>query len=360
MEEIQILRPQKKAPKTIASLAVVLFTLLSVACTTKQVIEDDDPRFKDINEEFSKVVTVDTLSGSPIQKEPIAGPTAPVVTQKPSDASTDKNIKKKQPVVKPVASKEVKVKESPGQPPQNVLQNRRPLIDPFRENEKIVLSVNYFNMEAGDLSMMVGPYKNVNGRKSYTFSMEVITNKMFSLFYRVKNTAETLVDFDSLIPLTYSSQSNESDKRKEVRVFFDWQKNFVTHWEKSIKGSDPEKKKKIEWAVEPFSQNFISALYYLRTYPLEPGKKFAFQVVDAGKNYVFHAEVLRREKINTVLGELNTVVVKPTFEMGDQFKQTGENLIWITDDDRKFIVRVESKIKIGTLVGKLKLLERGQ
>ena len=100
-------------------------------------------------------------------------------------------------------------------------------------------------------------------------------------------------------------------------------------------------------------------MFYLRAFPLTPGKKFAFRVADNGKNYLFHAEVLRREKLSTKIGELNTVVVRPTFELEDQFKPTGENLFWLTDDDRKFIVRIESKIKIGTLVGKVKSIERG-
>ena len=38
----------------------------------------------------------------------------------------------------------------------------------------------------------------------------------------------------------------------------------------------------------------------------------------------------------------------------------GEVLVWLTDDERKFVVRLETKIKIGTIVAKLKSLEKGQ
>jgi Protein of unknown function (DUF3108) len=100
-------------------------------------------------------------------------------------------------------------------------------------------------------------------------------------------------------------------------------------------------------------------VYYLRAFVLTPGKKLEFRVADAGKNYVFKGEVLRREKINTEVGSLNTVVVRPTFQVDDKFKQTGETLIWLTDDDRKYIVRIESKVKIGTIVGKLKSIDPG-
>src|SRR5690606_5744499 len=106
-----------------------------------------------------------------------------------------------------------------------------------------------------------------------------------------------------------------------------------------------------------FSQNIISAIYYLRSFSLVPGKKLEFKVADDGKNYTFKGEVLRREEIDTAAGKLKTVVVRPTFELEDKFKPTGENLLWLTDDERKLIVRLESKIKIGTLVGKLKSIK---
>ena len=37
----------------------------------------------------------------------------------------------------------------------------------------------------------------------------------------------------------------------------------------------------------------------------------------------------------------------------------GEVYFWFTDDDRKFPIKFESKIKIGKLVGYLKALEKG-
>ena len=62
------------------------------------------------------------------------------------------------------------------------------------------------------------------------------------------------------------------------------------------------------------------------------------------------AKVLRQEKKSTAVGVFDTLVLKPEFEIGGVFTPTGDNFIWVTNDDRKMIVRIESKIKIGTLV----------
>ena len=332
-----------------------LFLFIVVGCTTKRVMEDNNARFKDINEEYAKVVTVDsipeekTIPKTPkrIKKSDLSKKSKPEVEIKASSTAAT------QPTVEGDKKHEPAIEGAEG------FILRRPIVDPYGVGEKVVLGVNYFNVEAGDLSLNVEPYKVVNGKKAYNFSLDIKSTKMFSLFYAVDNSAETFVDFENMIPITYSSESKETARRKEARAYFDWSKNEATYWEKTIKKDGKEDKKKLVWDIEAYTQNIISALFYLRAFPLTPGKKFAFRVADNGKNYLFHAEVLRREKLSTKIGELNTVVVRPTFELEDQFKPTGENLFWLTDDDRKFIVRIESKIKIGTLVGKVKSIERG-
>jgi hypothetical protein len=60
------------------------------------------------------------------------------------------------------------------------------------------------------------------------------------------------------------------------------------------------------------------------------------------------------------LGELKTVVVKPKIELNGHFRPVGDIFIWLTDDERKYIVRIESKIQIGTIVTAIKALQPGQ
>jgi Protein of unknown function (DUF3108) len=320
-------------------------------CSTKHVMEDNAPRFKDINEEYEKVVKVDAIPVNP-------PPEAPAEIKVKTKKKKTKKLKA-EPKVETKVEDVINGKRQPEIEDAEGFVGRRPVVDPFRENEKVVLSVNYFNVVAGDLAIEVQPSKMVNEKKAYHFSMNVKTSKMFSLFYAVDDTAETYVDYDSLAPMTYTLEGRESAQRKEVRCFFDWQKREATFWEKVIKKDDGEKKRKVVWAIDPFTQNVISALYYLRTFQLTPKKQLQFRVSDDGKNYIFHGDVLRREKLQTDIGEFNTVVVQPTFQLEGQFKPTGDIFMWFTDDDRKLPVRIEAKIKIGTLVAKLKSIQKG-
>jgi hypothetical protein len=69
---------------------------------------------------------------------------------------------------------------------------------------------------------------------------------------------------------------------------------------------------------------------------------------------------MRREKLSTAVGEFDTIVIRPEFELKGKFNPTGENYIWLSDDDRKLILRIESKIKIGTLVSEVIEIQPGR
>ncbi|MGE0526809.1 MAG: DUF3108 domain-containing protein [Bdellovibrionales bacterium] len=239
-------------------------------------------------------------------------------------------------------------------------EGRRPIVDPFRPGEKVTFDVSYFNITAGTITMEVKPFVEVNGQKAYNFELNAKTNGFFARIYSVEDKAVTFLSYDELIPLSLQISIKESKQLAETRTYFDWKTLKANYWQKRITKDKGERSKKLEWDIKPYSQNVISAAYYLRTFDLKPGKKLAFRVADEGKNLVFTGEVLRRETLKTDVGTFKTVVVKPQVTVDGVFKPMGEILVWLTDDDRKFIVRLESKIKIGTIVGKLKALDKGR
>jgi hypothetical protein len=55
---------------------------------------------------------------------------------------------------------------------------------------------------------------------------------------------------------------------------------------------------------------------------------------------------------------MNTIKIKPEIEIDGIFKPIGDVFFWLTDDDRKMLVRIESKIKIGTITASLVDIKR--
>lgn len=358
--------------------STILGLLLLVSCATSDKEFDREKVFK--NEEFEKVVKI----------EKIQEPTLPEKAQNKSSSKklpvkkevTKKNkIKlpgnKKQSAKKKKAKKQIqsgRQKESQAQPKKTselkvkkrlpVLEDsegfdgRRPIVEPYRVGEEIVLGISYFAVEAGKFTMQVLPMVQVNGKKSYHFRYLIRSSPLFSMFYSVDDIAETFVDYESLLPYSYEIHVKESKQIRETRTFFDHKTRKATMWDRKQKKGGEVEKRKIEWDLKTYAQNVFSAAYYLRNFTLKVGKKLRVRVGHEGKNIEMTAEVLRKETIYTKAGRFKTFVVKPTFDIDGKFKPTGENYLWLTADDRKYIVRLESKIKIGTIVGEVQKLKK--
>jgi len=237
---------------------------------------------------------------------------------------------------------------------------RRPAIDPFQVGEKLTLEVSYFGVSGGEMVLEVRPFVKVNGRKSYHLVGTARSNSVFSMFYAVDDWFETFIDYQTLVPSSYALHVKESKQLRETRCLFDWTKMQATFWDKRIDVEQKVEERKFEWEIPQFSQNIFTAAHYLRNFQLTPGKKLAFLVAHEKENLTVTGEVLRREKLQTPIGELSTVVLKPKIELNGVFKPVGDVFVWLTDDDRKYIVRIESKIKIGTVVASLVNIQPGR
>jgi len=236
---------------------------------------------------------------------------------------------------------------------------RRPSVDPFRVGEKITLMLTYFGVSAGDTTMEVKPFAEVNGRRAYHFYSEMKSSAVFSMFYKVDDYCESFLDYEEMVPLNFTLSATETKQIKEVRQFFDWKNRKADYWERRVTKEDGVQEKKRSWDLEPYSQNIYTAVQYIRTFQLQDGKTYIYHVSDDGRTWDVKATVLRREILKTDLGNFKSVVIKPEVFTEGILKPMGEVLFWYSDDDRKFPIKFESKIKIGKVIGYLKGMEKG-
>lgn len=300
---------------------------------------------------------------------PAVDAAAPAPSATPAAAAGTKAAKGKTPAPTPTpASKAALAKASaptsgarqPSIEDSEGFNGRRPIVDPFRVGEKVTLEVSYFAVVAGDMTIETRGLAEVNGRKSYRFAGTAKSTSVFAMFYAVDDWFETFVDYESMLPQSYSLHVKESKQLREVRTLFDWGTKKAKYWDKKINSEKKLEEKNVEWDLPAFSQNVFSVVYYLRTFQLKPGKKIQIRVGHEGKNLLMTADVVRKERINTPAGDFDCVVIKPSISLDGHFKPVGDIFVWLTDDDRKFVVRVESKIKIGKVVGVAKALDRGR
>jgi hypothetical protein len=101
--------------------------------------------------------------------------------------------------------------------------------------------------------------------------------------------------------------------------------------------------------------DMISAIYYIRTLPLEVGKHYELPVSDSGLVYKIPVAVKGREMQNTILGKVMCFIVEPDiFGTGRLIEQKGSITIWMTADARHVPVRAVVRSEYGKIDIKLK------
>jgi hypothetical protein len=93
----------------------------------------------------------------------------------------------------------------------------------------------------------------------------------------------------------------------------------------------------------------VSAIYYLRTQRLEPGKTLAVSISDSGRVYAVPVHVIEKIQLKTILGRVSVVRVDPElFGEGGLVNTKGQFSVWLTDDYRHIPVKARIKADFGT------------
>lgn len=96
-------------------------------------------------------------------------------------------------------------------------------------------------------------------------------------------------------------------------------------------------------------QDLLSAIYYLRTQPLEIGKTVEVTVSDSGRVYQVPVRVVEKKRLKTAIGRVETLRVDPeVFGPNRMVATEGRFSIWFTNDNRRIPVSARIKSKYGT------------
>lgn len=337
----------------------ILFICLFLAgCSTYYLKYDKEDKLRQ-NSEFEKQVVVKEIPEAVVtssdQTKAVTHAAVPVATKK----TPTKKVK--------AAKTKPSVDDGKPKPREPNIENsegfdfgsRRPKVDPFVVGEKVVHSVSYFGAEAGKLTLQVKPFVEVNNRKSYNFFMGLKTSSLFSKFYSVDDYVETFIDFDELVPHVFKLSARESGKLVSANSYFDNKTLKATFWEKKYTEKNGEEEKKLAWDILPYSQNAFSGIFYMRVFKWEIGKENSFRVADDEKNIVFKATAIEKVKLDTDAGEFKAIKIKATVVSRGALTQAGDFYIWISDDERKIILRLEAEIKIGKIVSEIEEYKSG-
>ncbi len=225
---------------------------------------------------------------------------------------------------------------------------------PFMDGEKLTFNVKYgvINAAEATLEARTSMYQ---GSPVWHLSTLAKTHSFFDKVFKVRDRVESWWDKDLLLPYKFAKNLQEGKYRQHRVHIYNHESGTSTYQKWQFKKNLFENS---EMEIPNASQDILSAFYYVRTSPLIVGKSVLVNIVADGRSMKTEVKVHRTEKIKSIFGDIECLVIEPKLKGEAVFKQSGRILIWVTNDEYKIPVRLESKITIGSFVASLAKAEQ--
>jgi hypothetical protein len=221
---------------------------------------------------------------------------------------------------------------------QPKLEGRPPFL-----GETLRFAMSVLGASAGELTL-TAKETSFDGRPAYKFELSAISGEFLSKLFLVRDYLASWVDPKTFRSLRFEKHTVEGKRVRDDLVEFDYDKKLAFRNGKSI-------------PIEDSTFDSLSSVYYIRLLDLQQGVPIQLTVVSR-EAYPLSVVVQGRETVKTPAGTFRTIRVEPRSE-NEGLIGKGKNLVlWLTDDEKKIPVQLRSKMKVGTLVGKLKAIEK--
>lgn len=192
--------------------------------------------------------------------------------------------------------------------------------------------------------------KNAAEPSRLIFKGEAVSKGLLQKLFKVnfRQEVESTVDPDSFDVLQTARLDQQNNRLRTSQAVFDRAAGKVV-WTERDPNNPAREPRVVTSEFKGQVQDIISAIYYLRTQPLTPGKDFSLNISDSGRVYSVPIHVLERKSMKSVLGEVRTIRVDAeVFGQNRLIEDRGSMSIWFTDDARHIPVRSRISSDTGT------------
>jgi len=170
-----------------------------------------------------------------------------------------------------------------------------------------------------------------------------------ALLYHVQDRLESFFDPTNFCSRNTSRHVEEGFRRVDTNITFDYAHRKAVFDQKNLKKNETKHE---EHEIPNCVTDMLSAIYYVASLPLEPGRTFSFPLNDGGESVDVNVHVEAREQIKIPAGTFNTVRIQPEAANG-LVRDKGKLWIWYTDDAAHVPVQMRARMSWGTLIFQL-------
>lgn len=255
-------------------------------------------------------------------------------TEQPQDNNLNENLKQED-------SNAPQISQT-GQ--ENDAQVTKTNFNPFTRfiNEKMKFDIYWSGIYVGSAQI------EVKGNESeVTITSTVKSAGFISNFYYVNDWAESKIELGK--PKHFRVIQIEGKHKGNKETLFNYEKGeivFINH----IKNKLTSHK-----GVDKIFMDVLSGFFYLRTFPINLNETVKIDIFDSDKFATVEVVPIKEETLELSNNQkIDAILIKPLLETEGLFKRKGDIFIWLTKDDKKIPLKVETKVSFGRVVAELR------
>jgi len=212
---------------------------------------------------------------------------------------------------------------------------------PFPVGERLTYGAKYGIFSVGSAVMEVMGIDTVRGIETVHMQFRISGG---ALWYHLDQTLESWVGRHDFQSRRFRSIQDERDRHRErsYEIYPD-------------SGFYREAGRDTTFATVAQPLDDASFLYWVRTLPLEIGKRYEYSRYFRPDRNPVIIEVLGRERVSVAGKKWKAIVVRPKIPQGRGiFSERSETRIWLSDDPRRIVLAIQSNFSFGQVTLKLK------
>lgn len=199
----------------------------------------------------------------------------------------------------------------------------------FGPGEKFTYEVRYGFIHGGFAKLEILDTARIRGFLCHRICAVAHSNPGLSIFFPVRDTNISHLDVNGLFSLKITKRIHEGGYRSFRWIDFYPDKQTALYRNQT-------------YPVAPFSQDVLSAFFYLRLLPLRDSVDIP--CFDDKKNYMLRVLVLGKEKVKTKVGKFDCLILEPKLASPGIFLKSGRMKVWVTDDPERVPVKLAFKL----------------
>lgn len=218
----------------------------------------------------------------------------------------------------------------------------------FQAGEEVVYKIYYHLaplwLAAGEVHFRVDDL----GSK-YRFRATAFTYKSYEWFYRGHYAFESVVSKESLMPEAFYRTIEEKRYTRYNKFLFDHNAAKVTAWQG--RSADVAERKVLD--ITECTHDMLSILYYVRNMDfnkIRVGQTFPIDIF-LENHYPLTVKIITKNEEKRIkgMGRQMTHLFSPQVIAGEYFNEDAQMMIWVSADENKIPLLIESPVRIGKI-----------